>query len=214
MFANWRSYSLKKQMLITFSSSVFISLTLVELICILFLWAVIHNIKDTSTDILTSQITQNLADSVTHSGVLFEDSLKRIAESVVLPIAQATGDTFRTDQPLSAEPSFFDNLAGIQAAGQTIPQTGERYAGLPISLFHSTWMPSNYTGSDPPTTLTAEQQTVISNSAHVDHLFRTMYTQNPNLLALFVGFDALLFRHYPGAGLIRNQGAYDPTIRP
>ncbi|RUS13157.1 hypothetical protein BC938DRAFT_478078, partial [Jimgerdemannia flammicorona] len=40
-----------------------------------------------------------------------------------------------------------------------------------------------------------------------------MYTQNPDLLALYVGFDALLFRHYPGAGLIRDQGAYDPTIR-
>ncbi|RUS27292.1 hypothetical protein BC938DRAFT_483469, partial [Jimgerdemannia flammicorona] len=214
MFAKWHSYSLKKQMLITFSSSVIISLILVEIICIVFLFLVTNNIKDTSTEILTKQIKQNLADSVYNSGALFQGSLKRIAESIVLPLTQATGDTFRTDQPLSDEASYFDNNAGLQAAGTVIPSAGQRYSGQTVTLRHSTWMTSNYTGVDPPANLTTDQGTVLGNSAHLDHLFRTMYSQNPDIVALFVGFDAFFFRRYPGANTIRYSGPYDPTIRP
>ncbi|RUS23775.1 hypothetical protein BC938DRAFT_474643 [Jimgerdemannia flammicorona] len=214
MLAKWHSYSLKKQMLITFSSSVIISLILVEIICIVFLFLVTNKIKDTSTEILTKQIKQNLADSVYNSGALFQGSLKRIAESIVLPLAQATGDTFRADQPLSGEASYFDNNAGLQAAGAVIPSAGQRYSGQTVTLRHSTWMTSNYTGVDPPASLTTDQGTVLGNSAHLDHLFRTMYSQNPDIVALYVGFDAFFFRRYPGANTIRYSGPYDPTIRP
>lgn len=74
-------------------------------------------------------------------------------------------------------------------------------------------MISNYTGTDAPTNITTDQQITLDNSAHVDNFFAITYSQNQDVDAVYVGFDDLFFRYYPGTGMIRAFGPYDHTTR-
>ncbi|KAL2911199.1 hypothetical protein HK105_209350 [Polyrhizophydium stewartii] len=213
IFKNWTQFSLLKQMLIVFTSSVVISLLIVEILSLGFLVAVVLNISSTSTDVLTAQIGGTVSDSVIDAVGLFESTLNTTIQSALFPIAQVAADTFRADQPLSDEPSFYDSASGLQSAGPTTPATSQRYGGQVISLLHSTWLLGGVS-SDAAPTLSTDQQTYVTNTAHADHVFRPIYDKHVSITALYYGFNNKVYRRYPGTGLVTTSGNFDPTARP
>ncbi|KAJ3099774.1 hypothetical protein HDU97_002752 [Phlyctochytrium planicorne] len=217
--SKWSQFTLKKQLLIVFSLCVLISLTVAELLSISFLLLVSNNISTTSTSILTSQLSDNLAGSVvTTAANFFERELDRIVDAGLTVISNSLSDSLRIDYSTGPEPSFFDSLQSIDRPTQQ-PDDALRYPGRTISLSHSSWTVPEATSSTPPTSITTDQEKIRDATSHVDAFFRPIYDQNPSIVSLYAGFTNGFFRAYPGTaerevGTPAQPTAYDPRTRP
>ncbi|KAJ3096715.1 hypothetical protein HDU97_005631 [Phlyctochytrium planicorne] len=215
----WSQFTLRKQLLIVFSLCVIISLTIAELLSLTFLLIVSKNISSTSTTILTSQLSDNLAGSVVKTAAIFlERELERIVDSGLTIVSNAMSDSLRVDYSTGAEPSFFDSLQSIERPSRQ-PDDALRYPGRTISLTHSSWTVPEATSSTPPTSISADQQRIRDATAHVDAFLRPIYDQNPSIVSIYAGFTNGLFRAYPGTaerevGSAAQPVAYDPRTRP
>jgi Ca2+/Na+ antiporter len=103
--------SLKKQLLIVFSSTVIISLFIAQIISILYTFLSIFSISTTSDSLLFNQIANSISDSVlTPAAELFEaEVLNRLVDAGVSVVAVAGEDVFRGDgYSMDVQPSYFD----------------------------------------------------------------------------------------------------------
>ena len=104
----WVTYSLKKQLLIVFSTFTIVSMVAVGLACIIFIAVTGNNVHDNLYNgfLNTSQVS--IAAIITNGAQLFDMKLSQLTRNFPNVMATNAEDSFRTDYPFSQLASHYN----------------------------------------------------------------------------------------------------------
>lgn len=105
---NWKSYTLRTQLLIVLGVSVVASLLIAMAACVVYVFVSADAIETTNRQHLVNQAQAAMTNITRNALALFDYRLQVYAESFLGPIAHAAEDTHRSDFPLRASTAYYD----------------------------------------------------------------------------------------------------------
>ncbi len=199
---NWKNYSLKKQLLIIFSSLSLTTLILTSLTAILFVIISVVQVKNQLYSRLLLQSVNNLKKISLEGTKNFDKKLSNYANNFLNVLAFSTNDCFRKDYPFGYIPSYYN------WPGQLINPTYNLLYHANMTLASSTINVYNKTIYDLPNI----NQTIINTinvTASLDKFFIPLYKYNSDFLAGYIATTSTFLRYYPG---VLNNSALSQYI--
>lgn len=211
MCGSWQTYSLRKQLLISFGSLTTVSLALIIITTVVFLNVTTSHMKTLITDDLLSQSKDNIHGIVTDSSNLFDKRLDKAARNNLDVFAFAAEDIFRSDYPFGQIQSYYNwNPFMKQPLVSDV-----RYHGL-VSYGTGDYLVA---GQTPYTqsSFDVNLNDTISSLFSVQPIMETLYFENSEFISNYLALDQTgAFTEYPGVtnGNYTQLIDYDPRQDP
>lgn len=203
--------SLRCQMIIYYTLSYGIFLTIMVLICIGVVTFTNVFTYVSAYTALNDQTKKNVINIMNSGSNLYAKILDNAGEGFVKIFANAMSDTYRMNYSMGYTDSYFE----YGDAYLDKPLIQDERQSKPISLSHSHYYVPNSDPTDIPY-FTDSLNNTRDISAHVDPYFTSLYNSYDDFVAAYIGFEEQgLFRHYPGIGTLDTDPtrSYDPRIR-
>ncbi len=205
----WHTYSIKKQLNITFSLLIFGSFIAIAVPIIIYLAVISNNIEKLMTDHLLTQAQNNMQNVNIDASNLFDKKLDKLSKNFMAPTTYALEDTYRLDypyydmqwyynwQPFMKPPTVFSTRYNSYVS----------YANGDISV-------SDYTPYN-TNTLTSTINSTLSRTESVDQLLKALYFETTQVISLYACLQQnKIFREYPAVsnGNYNQLTSYDCTV--
>ena len=188
---NWINYTIKKQLLIIFSSLSLLSLGMVSVMAILYVGMTVVRIKSLLYDNLLAQSVENLKQISYGSGINFDKKLLGYSKNFLNVIAYSSNDCFRKDYPFDYIKSYYN------WPGQLINPIYSDMLSATITYASSTINVYNKTIYDLPN-INGTMSDLINVTASLDSVFIPSYKINSDFLAGYISTRSQFLRYYPG----------------
>ncbi len=190
---------MKTQIMVSFAAITTISLLIITVISINNVGVIGNSINEESTDALESQIITNMKLSSSENAAIIQNKFQN-AEASVARIVKATESIFSGDYIFNNVTSYRDNET------ESIPDAALNIDyGEVISPSTSTYYIPASVGA-----VTADINSTVNRSAHMDGLLSSIWDENPEYVWLYISFNDGVFRNFPGAH-VDSDGLYTPT---
>jgi hypothetical protein len=189
---SWKDYTLRKQLLITFSTMTAISLLTLGTACLIFVGVLSNIIYNDLYQAFLNNSQTSTSNIITNGAKLFDIKLSQITNNFPNLMTFNAEDSFRADYP-------FDNIQShYNWPGDLINASYSKIYDANITYLHSTINVYAHTPNDIPF-LSADLQNTINKTAQMDYLFAITFANIPSLFAGYIATPSKFLRYYPGA---------------
>lgn len=189
---SWSNYTLKKQLLILFSSLTATSLGFIGIMFIVYVAVTGTSIQNSLGQGFLQNSQNSIADIITSGAQLFDMRLSQLTCNFPDTMATVAEDSFRIDYPYGNIPSYYN------WPGQLINPTYSTVYNANITYVSSTINVYNKTIYDVPN-LSSNLHNIINKTAHMDYFFVPTFANSPDFLAGYISTPTQFLRYYPGA---------------
>lgn len=191
LYEKWITYSIKKQLLLIFSTITLIFLGLISIMAIMYVAMTVVRIKVLLYDNLLSQSIDNLKQISYMSAINFDKKLLGYSRNFLNVLAYSSNDCFRKDYPFEFIPSYYN------WPGQLINPIYSDLFSASITYDSSTYNVYNKTIYDMPY-INKTISELINVTASLDNIFKPSYKINNDFLAGYISTKTQFLRYYPG----------------
>jgi hypothetical protein len=206
-FADWKNYTMRKQLIITSFGILAISLVIASIISSVYVYIITTNIRSQSQTNLLDESKNNMLEIIRDSTTLLTIKLNVAVENFLGVISFATEDSFRNDYPFNNQESYYDWPDTLSKPNNYVPMYNTF-----ISYAHSSYNVYNKSPNDIQFFSSNLNNTIIK-TATLDPILTTAYLNSDIFIAGYIGMEESgFFREYPGATNINTNllKSYDP----
>ncbi|MHA1371131.1 MAG: HAMP domain-containing protein [Promethearchaeota archaeon] len=205
-----KGISIRTRILFLFILLCTLSLTSVGILISSFFNGINYTTKQQSADALRAQIERNMGKTALENAAIIEKKLNNSAEAVQF-LAENARLLFENDSMYEPRPSYYHDLTADppppQPPGYVWDDRYNQIISKDVSCYYL--VSGTYAGNY--TNVNSTMNETIETSAHLDHVFRQIYTTHPDFYWIYMGFEIGMHRSYPWHKI--SNPAYDPRQR-
>ena len=169
-------------------------------------------IRDDGEAALSNQIARHVDVAIQGNANWFSSLLQSYQFNVLALVTGMVHDVELGGYNLNPPPSFYDYQdSDLKQPLSTDPRQSPEVVSFGASSYY-------YPGGDPAkySSLSAGEQEVVDETAHLDAVTDVLYAQNEDVYALYYGASNGMFRTYPGRSTLDTDPGrtYNPVTRP
>jgi len=191
MLRNWAGYTLKKQLLILFGLLSTISLTLIGVMCIIYIAVAGNQIYTVLFNGFLNNSQSSISTIMTNGAQLFDMKLAQLTYNFPNQMVTNAEDSFRSDYPFGNIQSYYN------WPGQLPNATYSPVYSANVTYLHSSINIYNVTFPE-LSTVNSYIKNIINKTAQMDYLFVPTFANNPDFLAGYMSTPTQFLRYYPG----------------
>eukprot|EP00762_Andalucia_godoyi_P006871 ANDGO_00908.mRNA.1 cache domain protein len=210
LFKNWRSWGLRKQLVVFLGGWTSIFMVVAISVVVAVILSLVDQGSTLARDVVVTQAKSNLA-SVSHSNsALLETSLLRYQKSLLI-VVNALQDLLdnSTRLPLAFSPAYFDFNHSTLPGNFLDPRCGCMQSDTTSVYYIPESHPSNISAL-----MTSAIADNINRTQLIDIYLTQIYRMNPDVLLLLFGMEeGPVYRRFPGKTVDETR-TYTPVTRP